>query len=210
MKRVFSVAMSLICLFVVLTTATACDGSWSWPWEKSWRWPWEKKDEPKTEPITCTIQFAETVDEKYQPVKLYEEDRFQINTKIYVIVDFTMINYGEEEDYIEFKIQIPFAKYYSTYEYNKGVIEPKEEQKDIVNDDGTTESMIELSDMVFRVKAGQVPFHYVYCFTIEANSPCENVEFKAVFTSDNGIVISRNQTFSKQYSFVPQNGGDVE
>ena len=70
--------------------------------------------------------------------------------------------------------------------------------------------MIELSDMVFRVKAGQVPFHYVYCFTIEANSPCENVEFKAVFTSDNGIVISRNQTFSKQYSFVPQNGGDVE
>lgn len=202
MKRVFSVAMSLICLFVVLTTATACDGSW--------RWPWEKKDEPETEPITCTIQFAETVDEKYQPIKLYEEDRFQINTKIYVIVDFTMINYGKEEDYIEFKIQIPFAKYYSTYEYNKGVIEPKEEQKDVVNDDGTTESMIELSDMVFRVKAGQVPFHYVYCFTIEANSPCENVEFKAVFTSDNGIVISRNQTFSKQYSFVSQNGGDVE
>lgn len=182
--------------------ATACDGSW--------KWPWEKMDESKTEAITCTIQFAETVDEKYQPIKLYEEDQFQINTKIYVIVDFTMINYGEEEDYIEFKIQIPFAKYYSTYEYNKGVIEPKEEQKDVINDDGTTESMIELSDMVFRVKDGQVPFHYVYVFTIEANSPCENVEFKAVFTSDNGIVIPRNKTFSKQYSFVSQNGGDVE
>ena len=165
---------------------------------------------PDQTPITCSIQFAETVDEKYQPIKLYEGNRFEINTKIYVIVDFTMINYGSEDDFLEFKIQIPYAKYYSTYEYNKGVIEPKEEQKDVINVDGTTESMIELSDMVFRVKAGQTPFHYTYCFTIAANSVCDNVEFKVVFISNNGIIISHNQTFSKIYSFVDKNGGEQE
>ena len=205
MKKSFKCLMTILCLSLVLVGATGCTvPKWlAWlPWIDS------KEETPKQTPITCSIQFAETVDEKYQPIKLYEGDQFEINTKIYVIVDFTMINYGSEDDFLEFKIQIPYAKYYSTYEYNKGVIEPKEEQKDVVNDDGTTESMIELSDMVFRVKAGQTPFHYTYCFTIAANSVCDNVEFKAVFVSDNGIIISRNQTFSKTYSFVDNNGGE--
>lgn len=195
MKKGFKCVMTILCLSLVLIGAIGCTS---------------KKETPEQTPITCSIQFAETVDEKYQPIKLYEGDQFEINTKIYVIVDFTMINYGSEDDFLEFKIQIPYAKYYSTYEYNKGVIEPQEEQKDVINDDGTTESMIELSDMVFRVKAGQTPFHYTYCFTIAANSVCDNVEFKVVFISDNGIIISRNQTFSKTYSFVDKNGGEQE
>ena len=75
-------------------------------------------------------------------------------------------------------------------------------------DDGTVEPMVELSEMVFNVKAGQIPFHYTYCFSIEANQVCENVQFKAVFISDAGIVIARNQTFTKTYSFVQSAGGE--
>lgn len=200
--------MTILCLSLVLVGATGCTG----PKWLAWL-PWIDAEEETQEqtPITCSIQFAETVDEKYQPIKLYEGDQFEINTKIYVIVDFTMINYGSEDDYLEFKIQIPYAKYYSTYEYNKGVIAPKEEQTNFTNDDGIIESMIVLSKMEFRVKTGQIPFHYTYCFTIEANSVCDNVEFKAVFEpSKEKIIISEQQTFSKTYSFVDNNGGEQE
>lgn len=205
MKKSFKCIM-ILCLSLILVCATGCKG----PKWLAWL-PWiEAEETPEQTPITCSIQFAETVDEKYQPIKLYEGNQFEINTKIYVIVDFTMINYGTEDGSLEFEIQIPYAKYYSTYEYNKGVIVPNEEQKYATNADGTIEPMIVLSNMVFRVKAGQIPFHYTYCFTIEANSVCENVEFKAVFTSDNGIVIPHNQSFSKTYSFVDKNEGEQE
>lgn len=193
MKKIISCFLVCACILMSMCLFVACDIEW----------PWEKDDEVDEQvPITCEISFAKNVNEKYEPIELYEGDEFKINTKIYVIVDFTMTNYGAEEDFIEFKIQIPYAKYYSTYEYNKGVIEPKEEHKSVINDDGHVEAMIELSDMVFRVKDGQTPFHYTYCFTIEANSVCENVEFKAIFVSENGILISRNQTYSRKYSFI--------
>ncbi len=159
-------------------------------------------------PITCDIKFAKKVDEKFQALEWYKENIFEINTKIYVIVDFTLINYGEEDDFLEFKIQIPYAKYYSTHEYEKGVIAPKEEYKDVIQDDGSIEQMIELSDMVFNVKAGQIPFHYTYCFSIQANQVCNDVDFKVVFISDAGIIIARNQTFSKAYSFIQVEEGE--
>lgn len=165
---------------------------------------------PKKEPITCQIKFAKEVNSRYEPIEYYEVNKFPINTKIYVLVDFTMINYSNEEDYIEFKIQIPNAKYYSTYEYNKGVIKPKEEEKEVIDNDGNKGTMIELSDMVFRVREGQVPFHYTYCFSIMANSKCDNAEFRVVFISDNGNVISRNKTFSKKYSFFDANEENSE
>ena len=168
----------------------------------------EEPTPPEQTPIVGDIKFAKTVDEKYQAIEWYEGDEFEINTKIYVIVDFTLINYGAEDDFVEFKIQIPYAKYYSTHEYEKGVVAPKEEYKDLMNDDGSIEPMVELSDMVFNVKAGQIPFHYTYCFSIEANQVCEDVQFKAVFISDAGIVIDRNKTFSKTYSFVQNVGGE--
>ena len=165
------------------------------------------KDEepaPVQTPITCEIKFAKTVDEKYQALEWYEGNQFEINTKIYVIVDFTLINYEAEDVFVEFKIQIPYAKYYSTHEYEKGVVAPKEEYKDQMNDDGSIEPMVELSNMVFNVKAGQIPFHYTYCFSIAANQVCENVQFRAKFIPDRG----ENKTFPKTYSFVQSGGGE--
>ena len=164
----------------------------------------EESTPPEQTPITCEIKFAKTVDEKYQAIEWYEGDEFEINTKIYVIVDFTLINYGAEDDWIEFKIQIPYAKYYSTHEYKKGVVAPKEEYKDVMNDDGTIEPMVELSNMVFRVKPGQIPFSYTYCFSIEANQVCEGVNFTAKFIPNKGEI----KTVSKAYSFVQNVGGE--
>lgn len=174
----------------------------------------KKADTKEIEPFTCEISFAKTVDERYEPIELYEGDEFKINTKIYVIVDFTMINYGTEDDEVDFIIRIPYAKYYSTYEYNKGVIEPTEEIKDTLNDDGTKEPRVELSGMVFLVKKGQTPFHYTYCFTIEANSVCEDVKFEAILTSYSGNVAAQNngysKAWSKKYSFIDEEGENIQ
>ena len=118
-------------------------------------------EEPPT-PITCNIKFAKTVNEKYEVVEWYDEEQneFEINTKIYVIVDFVLINNGNNDDFVDFKVQIPYAKYYSTHEYKKGVVEPKEDYKTLMNPDGTSEEMVELSDMVFNVKMEFVPFSH--------------------------------------------------
>ena len=109
------------------------------------------KDEepaPVQTPIVCDIKFAKTVDEKYQALEWYEGDQFEINTKIYVIVDFTLINYGAEDDFVEFKIQIPYAKYYSTHEYEKGVVAPKEEYKDVMANFETLVKVLETRDLL--------------------------------------------------------------
>ena len=190
MKRILALLMT----FVLIFTFVGCGDSSN-----------DNGDTPPTQtPIVCDIKFAKTVDEKYQALEWYEGNEFEINTKIYVIVDFTLINYNAEDEYIDFKIQIPYAKYYSTHEYNKGIIEPKEEYKNEMTSDGTVEPMVELSEMVFRVKAGQIPFHYTYCFSIEANQVCEDVLFRVKFIPDSGNI----ETFTKTYSFVQSAGGE--
>lgn len=165
-------------------------------------------EEPEKAPsVTCDIKFAKTVNDKYEATEWYEDNSFEINTKIYVIVDFTFINYGSEDDLIEFKIQIPNAKYYSTYDYVKGSIIPTIDEKPVYNSDGTINmTIIELGDMFFYIKKGEIPFKYTYCFVIEANMECEFAEFKAVFISENGMVMDRNQTFVKTYSFYSKEG----
>ena len=194
MKKIFILLLVVVLLMTTLAF-TGCNE--------------EEPTSPEQTPIVCDIKFAKTVDEKYQALEWYEGYEFEINTKIYVIVDFTLINYGAEDDFVEFKVQIPYAKYYSTHEYEKGVVAPKEEYKDLMNDDGSVEPMVELSEMVFNVKANQSEgFHYTYCFSIQANQICKDVQFKAVFISDGGIVIARNQTFTKTYSFVQSAGGE--
>ena len=202
MKRILAILMTVVLIFTFVGCGDSSSSSGSGSGDYG-----GGETTPTQTPIVCDIKFAKTVDEKYQALEWYEGDEFEINTKIYVIVDFTLINYGAEDDFVEFKIQIPYAKYYSTHEYEKGIIAPKEEYKDVMSDDGTVEPMVELSEMVFNVKAGQTPFHYTYCFAIEANQVCEDVQFKAVFISDAGIVIARNQTFTKTYSFVSNEGG---
>lgn len=201
MKKIISCFLVCACILTAMSLFAGCD---------------KKADTNEIEPFTCEIKFAKTVNEKYEPTELYEGDEFKINTKIYVIVDFTMTNYGTEDDEIDFIIRIPYAKYYSTYEYNKGVIVPTEEIKDTFNDDGTKESRVELSGMVFHVKKGQTPFHYTYCFTIEANSVCKNVEFKAILTSYSGKVAAQkgkggySKEWSKKYSFIDEKGDDIQ
>lgn len=151
--------------------------------------------------ITCDIRFAEEVDDYCNPTKYYDGNRFEINKPIYVIVDFTMTNYGSEDDTIDFEIKIPCAKYYSTYEVLKGVIFPKPEIVEDINDSGKSEKAVKLSGMNFIVKGDQKPFHYTYCVEISGIEVCDNAEFRAIFKSENGKVIARNKTFSKRYSF---------
>ena len=144
MKRILRSILSVLLILMIGCVMTGCTKADVPNWLSWLPWLEEVDTEPEIEPISCEIMFAKTVDEKYQATEWYEGDEFEINTKIYVIVDFTLINYGAEDDIVEFKIQIPYAKYYSAHEYEKGVVAPKEEYKDVMNDDGTFESMVEL------------------------------------------------------------------
>lgn len=168
----------------------------------SWlQWlPWLEDEEEPT--ITCEISFAKEVDSRYQAVELYDTNEFTINTRIYVIVEMTLVNDYATDDYVEFEVQIPYADYYSTHEYSAGVIEPSESRV-YQSIDGEIVPMIVLSDMVLYVPANN-QFSYTYCFTIEANQVCENAEFIVKFTSQRGYVIQQDtqQKFSETYSFV--------
>lgn len=198
MKKNHKFIVGYILLMLVLVV-TGCDKGGTSTSETSivtTSTPPESKKSPIS--ITCDIRFAKTVDEKYQAVELYEDEKFKINTKIYVIVDFSITNKEDNDIPVEFKIQIPYAKYYSAYEYKKGVIKPKAENKEVVMDDGNIEETVELSEMKFVAKTGGNPFDYSYCFCIEASQICEDVQFKAMFSTEDGF----ESTFTRNYSFV--------
>lgn len=200
MKK-FQKLLLFLLVMVIVFSLSACKKSDVPTW-LDWL-PWLEDEQT---PITCDIKFAKTVDEKYQATEWYEGNEFEINKTIYVIVDFTLINYGSEDDFVQFDVHIPYAKYYSTHEYKKGIIEPTEDHRDIKMPDGTIEKMIVLSDMYFLVKTGQTPFHYTYCFAIEGNQVCESAMFQAIFKGK--ISEGKDMSFSKSYSFVLNAGGN--
>ena len=187
------VIFALCCSFIIVAiSAAAC----------TWYNPatWFKKD--KKTPIVCTIRFAKSVDEKGHATEFFTDKEFPINTRIYVIVDFTFTNYEKKDGYVDFKVRIPHAKYYAVSGYKAGVVVPTQDVKIEVTPNGE-DPMIELSNMVFRVKPGEnTP--YTYCIEIEANTVCEDAEFRAIFTSEDGVVIKSNQVFKESYFFVEE------
>ena len=93
MKRILALLMTFVLIFTFVGCGDSSNDNGS---------SGSGGDTPPTQtPIVCDIKFAKTVDEKYQALEWYEGNEFEINTKIYVIVDFTLINYNAEDEYCD-------------------------------------------------------------------------------------------------------------
>lgn len=161
------------------------------------------------EPITCEIRFAKSVDDRYEAAEWFDGTEFEVNTKIYVIVKFTLMNtHDSEYATINLNVELPHAEYYSTHEYRKGPIVPDEE---IIPNAGGY-NVIRLTGMQFSIKPGSVAFNYTYCFEIKASTVCDDATFKVVFSSslenEKDGVMNQNYPFTQTYSFVQSAGGE--
>lgn len=141
--------------------------------------PWtDKKSDFE---VTCNIYYAKDGDKN----ELYDTTTFEINTKIYVCVDFVLKkNTNNKVENIDFVVQIPYAEYYSTKEYYQGTIRPKENPKSAQDLHGNTYTIMELTDMTFIIDDKE-EHPYYYIFEIEANQVCDNAEFIARFEPEN-------------------------
>ena len=181
-------------------TLTGCYGpSWlAWlPWVK------DEKTKPCDFEVSCNIYYAKDGDKK----ELYDTTTFKINTKIYVCVDFVLKKYSNSPvENIDFKVQIPYAEYYSTKEYYQGTIKPKENPKIAQDLYGNTYTIMELTDMTFVIDDKE-EHPYYYIFEIEANQVCENAEFVARFEPENrnlSIAVNhdkKDNAYRGKYSF---------
>lgn len=72
--------------------------------------------------VSTNFSFYQDGDKKEK----FETNQFEINTKIYVCVDFTITKNVEAEEISSFVVQIPYAEYYSTKDYYSGTIKPHE------------------------------------------------------------------------------------
>ena len=174
MKKIkaFKSTLVLIMLLLITCVLTGCKG----PRWLSWL-PWVEYQDFD---IITTFSFYKDGNKKEQ----FEGNEFEINTRIYVCVDFTITKKVEAEEVISFVVQIPYAEYYSTKDFYRGTIEPHEREY-IQRDTHGNEYMVkELSQMNFVLSDNEShDFHYV--FEIEANQVCEFADFIVRFKPEN-------------------------
>ena len=114
----------------------------------------------------------------------YESSEFEINTKIYVAVDFSIKKNVDTDETISFVVQIPYAEYYSTKDFYKGPIIPDQNLYNEYDSNGTLYSVMELNRMNFVLADNNI-HEYHYIFEIMANQVCKNAEFKVRFKPEN-------------------------
>ena len=170
--------VSLLALGLSSLALAGCYG----PSDLAWL-PWveDEANKPGDFDVQCKIYYAKDGDKK----ELFDTTEFAINTKIYVCVDFVLRKTTDKPvEGIDFKVQIPYAEYYSTKEYYQGTIQPKENPKTAQDLHGNIYTIMELTDMTF-ILDDQEEHPYYYIFEIEANQVCDNAEFITRFEPEN-------------------------
>ena len=153
--------------------------------------------------INCSIEFSKSIAENKD--NLYNEKSLPINTDIYVHVDFTFYNLDSNNDVIDFKVDLkPGFDTYNVYDFTKGPQEPTEpkHEEQLIDEDGI-KKVIEISGMKFSLKSENSKKHYHYVFRIQASKTCDDCEFKAIFSPQDGNFNSgRNKSFSEKFLLV--------
>lgn len=162
----------------------------------------EKEAKPDFD-ITTEFSFAKDGEKR----EFFDSTVFNVNTKIYVCVDFSITKNAPSEETISFVVQIPYAEYYSTKDFYSGTVKPKENPYTEQDLNGNEYTVMELTQMNFVIDDSKThDFHYV--FEIEANQPCESADFKVRFkpenTNLNNVVVNGEKTnkASTSYTFV--------
>lgn len=148
----------------------------------------KEKTPKKSFDITTTFSFYKDGNKK----EMFETNKFEINTKIYVYVDFDIKKNIEAEEIISFVVQIPYAEYYSTKDFYSGTVEPKENPYTQINANGEKYTVMELNHMNFTIGDNEI-HHYHYIFEIEANQICNEADFIVRFKPENtNLTVSVN------------------
>ena len=166
--------------------------------------PFTKCSQSESKPdFDITTEFAFAKDGEKN--EFFDTTTFEINTKIYVCVDFSITKNAPEEETISFVVQIPYAEYYSTKDYYSGTIKPKEDTYLEQDLNGNKYTVVELTQMNFVIDDDKThEFHYV--FEIEANQPCESADFRVRFKPENtnlhNVFVNGEKTNKAQTSYT--------
>lgn len=139
----------------------------------------KKEAKPDFE-VQTSFTFYQDGDKKEK----FDTSEFEISTKIYVCVDFTITKNIEAEEIISFVVQIPYAEYYSTKDYYSGTIKPHENLYTQQDSYGNEYTVMELNQMNFVLDDTE-SHDYHYIFEIEANQVCESADFIVRFKPEN-------------------------
>ena len=173
--------LSFISILLSSVFLTSCNG----PKWLSWL-PWIEYEEEKCDfEISTDFSFYKDAKKKEK----FDTNTFDINTKIFVFVDFTITKYIDSEETISFEVKIPYAEYYSTKDFRLGTIKPSEEEFFEQDSNGNLYTVKLLTRMNFLYRSDDKFTHpYTYIFEIEANQECESADFITLFTPENNSV----------------------
>ncbi len=171
--------------------------------------PWGDEEKSDFE-VSADFSFYKDEDKKEK----FSSNEFEINTRIFVAVDFAITKNIDPEEIVSFVVQIPYAEYYSTKDFYSGTIRPNENEYTQQDQYGNEYTVKELNQMNF-VLADKETHRYTYIFEIEAIQVCESADFIARFKPENTnltIVVNGQKDENKaktSYSFKAK-GSDNE
>lgn len=164
-----------------LGVAMCCFGLTSCSGPKWLAWlPWVECDEKSDFEVTTDFSFYKDQDKKEK----FSSNEFEINTRIFVAVDFAITKNVDAEETVSFVVQIPYAEYYSTKDFYSGTIKPNENEYTQQDQYGNEYTVKELNKMNF-IFADKETHKYTYIFEIEAIQACESADFIARFKPEN-------------------------
>lgn len=150
--------------------------------------PWVESQNKSDFEINADFGFykEESKEEKFP------SNEFEINTRIFVAVDFAITKNIDAEEIISFVVQIPYAEYYSTKDFYSGTIKPNENEYTQQDQFGNEYTVKELNQMNFVI-ADKETHKYTYIFEIEAIQVCESADFIVRFKPENtNLTVSVN------------------
>ena len=171
--------MKRIGLFLGITMCcfglTSCSG----PKWLAWL-PWVEYNEKSDFEVNADFSFYKDEGKKEK----FSSSEFEISTRIFLAVDFTITKNIDPEEIVSFVVQIPYAEYYSTKDFYSGTIKPNENEYTQQDQFGNEYTVKELNQMNFII-ADKETHKYTYIFEIEAIQVCESADFVARFKPEN-------------------------
>lgn len=154
-----------------------------------------------TKPVECEIYFRKSSDVNSEE---YENNVFNLNTKIYLHFKFTLKNvHMDGSELFAFTVHIPGAQYFERVDFIQGSIVPLHSTKTTWDENDVPVETVVLSEMYFEIKkdANLKPKEFV--FEIVAKEACHgNVE--ALFETKRGspTYLDEWKSHKKSFTFI--------
>lgn len=158
-------------LGVSILNLTSCEGP---------KWPWDKNTEKSKFEINVNFGFYKDGNKKEK----FPSTNFEINTRIFIAVDFEIKSNIDKEEAIGFKVEIPYAEYYSKKDFFSGTLILSENEYTKQDKQGHDYTVKELGPKTFDINKYETRT-WTYMFEIEAIQICESADFIVEFSPEN-------------------------